>query len=221
MANESLELIVDEVVAVLSSRPWFSRVNRKKKAALEALLSNSELGRWLEGFKKNRRDRKTLFEGLATNPELVARIGALLEVTVPMSFDVVLEEELSEIEALRENRGVDRARLEDGTAFEKADKAGLVGLALSGGGIRSATFNLGILQGLAKFEKLACFDYLSTVSGGGYIGSWLVAWIKQTNFHEVQGELKPEWKDHKDMRRGLDRRRNRLKSSSCALSAIT
>src|SRR5690606_34356835 len=41
----------------------------------------------------------------------------------------------------------------------------LVGLALSGGGIRSATFNLGVLQGLAEQRLLKAFDYLSTVSG--------------------------------------------------------
>src|SRR5580692_7715389 len=54
-----------------------------------------------------------------------------------------------------------------------------VGLAFSGGGIRSATFNLGILQGLAKAKLLGSIDYLSTVSGGGYIGAWLVSWIKR------------------------------------------
>ncbi len=50
-------------------------------------------------------------------------------------------------------------------------------LCLSGGGVRSATFNLGILQGLARCGLLDKFDYLSTVSGGGFIGSWLSAWI--------------------------------------------
>ncbi len=50
-------------------------------------------------------------------------------------------------------------------------------LCLSGGGIRSASFGLGVLQGLAKYDLLSKFDYLSTVSGGGYIGSWLTAWI--------------------------------------------
>lgn len=45
------------------------------------------------------------------------------------------------------------------------------GLALSGGGIRSATFNFGLLRGLAKNAVLRRFDYLSTVSGGGYIGA--------------------------------------------------
>jgi hypothetical protein len=51
-------------------------------------------------------------------------------------------------------------------------------LCISGGGIRSATFGLGILQGLARCRLLDKFHYLSTVSGGGYIGSWLSAWIK-------------------------------------------
>lgn len=63
-------------------------------------------------------------------------------------------------------------------------------LCFSGGGIRSACFNLGILEGLARFGTgrmvksvktggkavLGEMDYLSTVSGGGYIGSWLMAW---------------------------------------------
>ena len=68
-------------------------------------------------------------------------------------------------------------------------------LCLSGGGIRSASFCLGVLEGLARFSLgslnseqkssakageqeglLHNLDYLSTVSGGGYIGSWLSAW---------------------------------------------
>ncbi len=52
----------------------------------------------------------------------------------------------------------------------------LAALCLSGGGIRSASFSLGVIQALARFGVLGEFDYLSTVSGGGYIGSWLTAW---------------------------------------------
>jgi hypothetical protein len=52
-----------------------------------------------------------------------------------------------------------------------------VGLALSGGGIRSATFNLGLLQGLERLELLSTVAYLSTVSGGGYIGGFWSAWL--------------------------------------------
>jgi hypothetical protein len=50
-------------------------------------------------------------------------------------------------------------------------------LCFSGGGIRSATFGLGIIQGLARHRMLGQLDYLSTVSGGGYLGSWLTSWI--------------------------------------------
>src|SRR5262249_20947972 len=49
---------------------------------------------------------------------------------------------------------------------------------ISGVGIRRQTVGLGILQGLARCGLLEKFHYLSTVSGGGYIGSWLSAWIK-------------------------------------------
>jgi len=50
-------------------------------------------------------------------------------------------------------------------------------LCFSGGGIRSGTFALGVLQGLARHNLLEKFHYLSTVSGGGYIGGWLAGWI--------------------------------------------
>jgi hypothetical protein len=52
-------------------------------------------------------------------------------------------------------------------------------LCVSGGGIRSATFALGVIQGLASAGILKRFDYLSTVSGGGFIGSWLSSWIRR------------------------------------------
>jgi hypothetical protein len=55
-----------------------------------------------------------------------------------------------------------------------------IGLAFSGGGIRSATFNLGVLQGLQEFDLLRQVDYLSTVSGGGFIGAWLVGNVLRT-----------------------------------------
>jgi hypothetical protein len=50
---------------------------------------------------------------------------------------------------------------------------------LSGGGIRSATFALGVLQGLAYAGVLGTIDYLSTVSGGGYTGGWFTAWLQR------------------------------------------
>jgi hypothetical protein len=65
-------------------------------------------------------------------------------------------------------------------------------LCLSGGGIRSATFCLGVLQGLARFHLLDRFDYLSTVSGGGYIGGWLTAWIHRLGSKNVFDKLRSE-----------------------------
>jgi hypothetical protein len=62
-------------------------------------------------------------------------------------------------------------------------------LCLSGGGIRSATFALGVLQGLANWEILDRFHYLSTVSGGGYIGAWLSHWIAQAGCSSVMRSL--------------------------------
>lgn len=62
-----------------------------------------------------------------------------------------------------------------------------VGLSISGGGIRSASFALGVLQALNRFGVLNKIDYLSTVSGGGYIGSSL------TWFNHVQAKAGTAW----------------------------
>ena len=59
-------------------------------------------------------------------------------------------------------------------------------LCISGGGIRSATFALGVIQGLASAKILDKFDYVSTVSGGGYIGSWLSSWVRR-HPHGISG----------------------------------
>ena len=77
----------------------------------------------------------------------------------------------------------------------------LAALCLSGGGIRSATFGLGVLQGLARFGLLERFHYLSSVSGGGYIGSWLSQWrsihgdksvFEALNAAEKEGRDRPQ-----------------------------
>ncbi|EHR05769.1 patatin-like phospholipase family protein [Bradyrhizobium sp. WSM471] len=61
--------------------------------------------------------------------------------------------------------------------IDGAVESDAVGLALSGGGIRSATFCLGVLQVLAARGLMKHFDFLSTVSGGGYTGSFVTARI--------------------------------------------
>jgi hypothetical protein len=98
----------------------------------------------------------------------------------------VYQEEFAWITASRE------ARL-GATLFRRAEDS-LVGLAFSGGGIRSATFNLGVLQGLAKSNLIHKFDYISSVSGGGYISSWLLGWMHHQSLgsREVQRQLRSE-----------------------------
>ena len=59
-------------------------------------------------------------------------------------------------------------------------------LCLSGGGIRSAAFSLGVLQALARSKLLTSFHYLSTVSGGGYIGGWLLALLHERGFNAAK-----------------------------------
>ncbi|QBR01537.1 patatin-like phospholipase family protein [Paraburkholderia pallida] len=97
--------------------------------------------------------------------------------------------------------GFEQVRDQEREAIRRGQNAGgspahadtdFVGLALSGGGIRSATFCLGVIQALAKGGKLVEFDYLSTVSGGGYIGSWLTAWIHRKGLSYVDNALKSQ-----------------------------
>ena len=78
------------------------------------------------------------------------------------------------------------------------------GLALSGGGIRSATVGLGAIQALAKARLLAALDYVSGVSGGGYVLAWLVGWTSRCgSVNAVQESLRtarPEPKQVSNLR---------------------
>jgi hypothetical protein len=89
----------------------------------------------------------------------------------PIRLAQVLADELKHTRKVM----IDSKDLED--VFRELHKQNLTALCFSGGGIRSATFGLGIVQALAKKGLLEKFDYLSTVSGGGYLGSWLSAWV--------------------------------------------
>jgi hypothetical protein len=87
----------------------------------------------------------------------------------PLKFEQVLAEEFHQLHPQNAPVAADEA------LHAHAD-AGHAALCLSGGGVRSASFGLGILQGLAEAGLLESLGYLSTVSGGGYIGGWLSAW---------------------------------------------
>jgi hypothetical protein len=106
--------------------------------------------------------------------------------------------------------------------YRELNKLNRAALCCSGGGIRSATFCLGVVQSLARYiigkrriagpvselnptdtialanqSLLSRIHYLSTVSGGGYIGSWLSAWRTRDDFQTVWKNLagRPEGPD--------------------------
>lgn len=79
--------------------------------------------------------------------------------------------EHADLQARRKTLGLHKTETKDGRLLNAC------GLALSGGGIRSATFCLGIVQVLARRRLLLDFDYLSTVSGGGYLGAFLSSYL--------------------------------------------
>ena len=93
-------------------------------------------------------------------------------------------------------------------------------LCLSGGGIRSATFNLGILQGLARHSALDRFTYLSTVSGGGFIGGWLSALKRRTAKTGIDGPSSSEVEYLREFSNYLTPQPGVLSADSWTLAAI-
>ncbi len=87
---------------------------------------------------------------------------------------------------------IERRRLLFGDEAAKKFENNKFGIALSGGGIRSATINLGFLRTLNQFKILEKADYLSTVSGGGYTGAYIHATVKDADFAATlqQGQSK-------------------------------
>jgi len=116
-------------------------------------------------------------------------------------------EPLTTNEVLREEAGAihhaDLSSVAPEDLYRSLNALNSSALCLSGGGIRSAAFALGVMQALAAHPRkpngdpvdeprqslLAQFHYLSSVSGGGYIGSWLSAWLARANFRTVWSAL--------------------------------
>ena len=92
---------------------------------------------------------------------------------VSRPFVAVLREELRLIRLRRGGSPAANPGVPDADVVRDAQEVSALGVSFSGGGIRSATFNLGVAQGLAEQDLWPQVDYLSTVSGGGYIGTWL------------------------------------------------
>lgn len=111
------------------------------------------------------------------------------------TFTKVLEEERTQIKARRKKVFVGA---HSGQDTDQALNESLFGISFSGGGIRSATFNLGILQGLADQRMLTLADYLSTVSGGGYIGSWFHGVVSREPFKLPTGAHGETYADYQE-----------------------
>ncbi|MEZ0542867.1 hypothetical protein [Fibrella arboris] len=153
---------------------------------------------------------KQVLKGKATDPDLLVKEPWLMDVaTRPYTRGLLkryLERkavkpanqpvaEISELnQLLLEDAFPDYIQPKDNTVlkriFRKMLTSHQTALCLSGGGIRSATFALGLIQGLAQHNLLGRFSYLSTVSGGGYTGGWLSAWIHQAGIDQVTDKLK-------------------------------
>ena len=105
-------------------------------------------------------------------------------------IEQVLASEFEEIKARRASVNSSTGDIEndiqgevDSLVNEKTTKNKLVGLACSGGGIRSASFCMGVIQQLLKKDVFKKIDYLSTVSGGGYTGSCVSSLMKNDSNH--------------------------------------
>ena len=93
------------------------------------------------------------------------------------SNEQVFSDELREIKKRRRVHSRAEGRESVDPSQSEGSEPNLTGLALSGGGIRSAAFSLGFLQAMYRAGRMKAFDYLSTVSGGGYSGGLFSATV--------------------------------------------
>jgi len=137
--------------------------------------------------------RRTLNEVLVAElrclrPGLITELSATEPGKQPFTPATPEQDEASQTQNLHDLYG-HIGKLASKRSDGKNGYAHLSALCLSGGGIRSATFNLGVLQVLAKIGLLGKFDYLSSVAGGGYIAGWLRAWMHRRGVAKVVTEL--------------------------------
>ena len=170
------ELAVDQAKAIAQK---MSDAAQKDLGALEVLVRSLQL-------REKVWTATELADALKKKPDIQAHLSATTQYT---TSKWLLEQELkSRGKWVNDGSPVGL----DAYTIAAKDPDYSVGLCLSGGGIRSATFNLGVLQGLSRLCLLPKIQYLSSVSGGGYIHHFLAAWINQRNsILDVQSALNP------------------------------
>jgi hypothetical protein len=170
--------------AVFSRRYGPETLQKAKEidAILHTSLTAEELATLINDTPALRKDLTVL---LQRNQSLCGKLATVVHGAA--GFQQVLTEELDEIERARFIRTKTARTVDPDTEpIERAISTGLVGVAISGGGIRSATFSLGILQALSAQRLWSAVDYLSTVSGGGYIGAWLESQLQKQAVEEPE-----------------------------------
>ena len=164
-------------------RPFLSRWHRRAQTGrLRALDDADDFRIELAALQPRLAQFDRLLVGMSGGVAVEAEKEREHEVAVEMDASLPWGVDKSRSGAGDDDSDLDwRARAERGAIEGRRRTFGLEagrdaasGLALSGGGIRSATFALGVLTVLAERGLLPSFDYLSTVSGGGYAGAFLV-----------------------------------------------
>jgi hypothetical protein len=185
LAATAFETIVWHVLNT-HLRPFVAHWHRRHEVGeLRALDQTDEFRSQLTGVQAKLRhlDRVMLVirdgEGAAPTPADTPPSPLDAELAAAFSWGLAAQEDGEEASAQvsardeAEKAAIVSRRTHYGIRTDRA----AVGLALSGGGIRSATFSLGVLMALARRGVLDQVDYLSTVSGGGYLGSFLINYL--------------------------------------------
>ncbi len=188
--HPSMDLATAMAISAAAASPNMGRSTNPATVAFMVLL-NIRLGYWLP----NPGLLEEVLAGAAFQKK--ERVARKKTGTPPgFGFAEVFEQELVEIQKRWDRvyrdptqRKQRQWKMTDGQlSTAPTTKHGLVGIAFSGGGIRSATINLGIAQALDKHGIFDHVDYMSTVSGGGYLGSSISALMRSRAFSDVTGK---------------------------------
>ncbi|PWC40167.1 patatin-like phospholipase family protein [Azospirillum sp. TSO22-1] len=166
-------------------RPFTAKWHWRSQAGeLGAVDATDEFRAELGSLQKKLRDFDRLLVEMRDGeppppaPDATLASAILNDLNGPLRWGVRPVGALTPGQAWRINRAERACIKRRQQADEEAGTRGYAtGLALSGGGIRSATFSLGVLAALAKRDVLKHIDYLSTVSGGGYLGAFLTTFL--------------------------------------------
>jgi len=173
--HPQMSLATAMAISAAAASPNMGRGTSPVLVAFMAML-NIRLGYWLPnpGLLEEIIEERPIVQWLR---KIIGKPKATRRIPGGFSFEDVFQQELVDVEKRWENvyqnssakRNLHMKNNKPLTIPTTAHN--LVGIAFSGGGIRSATINLGIAQALHERGVFEHADYMSTVSGGGYLGS--------------------------------------------------